>query len=270
MQGYRSANRFHPWWTVLVECQSGGYCNRRPSRLPCCGKVRTQLSRFTREEVKTHKARLIVAVVAVVLIGGMALLMVAPKLKQIQRRAPPTPVIVQMTVPRSIETIAATVRLMFNDEGDLNRGTHKLPREDLFDKFYLYPYGHPLFPDDFQIQYWVKIDPYIRPYASVPKDKRKNDFYLYEPTADYYWSSDYYYNDAPAKFRCAFIIHLEPEANGSTKLAVFEYLPTIWVGERFGFSAHGIGPTSLHDIRVVESTSSDRVRLLDKIREDVR
>lgn len=156
---------------------------------------------------------------------------------------------------------------MFNEEGDLNRGTHRLAREDSFYQFYLYPNTHPIFPDDFQIRQWAKTDPYLRAYVAVPKN---NDFYLYEPTGDYYWFSDYYYNDAPAKFRCAFLIHLESEGNDSTRLAVFEYLPTIWVGKRFGFSAHAIGLTSLYDIRLVEATNSDRIRLLNKIRENVR
>jgi hypothetical protein len=214
------------------------------------------------------KARLITVMLAV-LIGGMALLMVAPRFKRVQRRAPPAPSIVQMTLPQDPESVAASLRTLFNEEADLNRGTYKLPPQDPFHHFYLYPSTHPIFPDDFQIRHWAATDPYLRPYAELTADQRRGDFYLYEPTGDRYWPSDYFYNGAPAKFRCAFFIHLEPQPNHGTTIAVFEYLPTIWVGQRLGFSAHAIGPTSLYDIRVVESTNSDRLRLLNKIQESV-
>ncbi len=220
--------------------------------------------------MRTHKALLILATVAILGVGGFVLALLAPHFKNVERRTASMPTVVQIHIPRSIKTVTETLEALFNSQADLSRGTHKQLKGDRLYHFYLYPYRHPIFPEDYQIQHWSKTDPYLRPYAAVPKDQRKNDFYLYEPTADYYWFSDYYYNDAPAKFRCAFIIHLEPTGGNGTNIAVFEYLPTIWVGERFGFSAHAIGPTSLHDIRFVQSSSSDRIRLLDKIREAVR
>jgi hypothetical protein len=214
------------------------------------------------------RARLITGMFAV-LIGATTLLLVAPRFKRVQRRAPPAPLIVQTTLPQDPERVAASLRTLFNEEADLNLGTYKLPSEDPFHHFYLYPSTHPIFPDDFQIRYLAASDPYLRPYAELPADKRHSDFYLYEPTGDRYWPSDYFYNGAPAKFRCAFLIHLESQPNHGTTVAVFEYLPTIWVGQRVGFSAHAIGPTSLDDIRFVESTNSDRLRLLNKIQQSV-
>jgi hypothetical protein len=215
---------------------------------------------------RTHQALLIVAAVAILGVGGFGLALLAPHFKKVERRTASMPTVVQMSIPRPIQTVTETLKAMFNSEADLNQGTHKQPKGDRLYHFYLYPYGHPLFPEDYLIQHWSKTDPDLRPYAAVPQDQRQNDFYLYEPTADYYWFSDYYYHDVPAKFRCAFIIHLEPAGDNGTKIAVFEYLPTIWVGERFGFSAHAVGPALLHDIRFVQSTGSDRIRLLDKIR----
>jgi hypothetical protein len=216
--------------------------------------------------VRTHKALLIVAAVAILGVGGFVVALLAPHFKKVELRTASRPAVVQISVPRPIQTVTAKLKALFNSDADLNRGARKQPKGDWLDHFYLYPYGHPLFPDDYQIQHWSKTDPYLRPYAAIPPDRRQHDFYLYEPTGDYYWFSDYYYRDAPAQFRCAFIIHLEPAAEHGTKIAVFEYLPTIWVGERFGFSAHGLGPALLHDIRFVQSTSRDRIQLLDQIR----
>jgi hypothetical protein len=217
------------------------------------------------QRTRLQRGRLVFAAVALLLASGLALVLLAPRFKKIERRAPSTLAVVQMTVPGDVERVEAAIQAIFNDEKDLNQGTHRLPREDFFSHFYLYPRAHPIFPDTFQIQYWAGKDPYLRPYAALAADRTQHDLYLYEPTGDQYWPSDYYYNGVPARFRCAFFIHLEADPHGGTNIAVFEYLPTLWVGERIGFSAHAIGPASLHDIRVVESTYSDRVRLLQKI-----
>ena len=210
------------------------------------------------------------AFAALLLIGWLVFALLAPRFKKIERRAPAEPFIVQTAVPEDVESVASKVRNIFNDETDLERGTHKLAREVFLGRFYLYPRSHPIFPDSFQIQHWARQDPYLRPYAELPPDKVAHDFYLWEPTGDEYWTSDYYYNGVPAKFRCAFFIHLEPGPRGGTTIAVFEYLPTIWVGERIGFSAHAIGPGRLYDIRPVQSTNRDRFRLLEMIRERIK
>src|SRR5262249_16322211 len=98
----------------------------------------------------------------------------------------------------------------------------------------------------------------------IDPSRRRSDFYLYEPTGDYYWSSEYYYNETPAKFRCGFILHLEPEGNAHTKVEIFEYQPRVWAGEKLGWGAHG--PGFFHDIKEVEPTTADRVELLNIIK----
>jgi hypothetical protein len=117
--------------------------------------------------------------------------------------------------------------------------------------------------------------------VQIAPEQRTHDFYLYEPTADYYWSSEYLYKGHPAKFRCAFLIHLEPaDAGGSatdssaktadakvaaTKVEIVEAQPMVWAGEYLGFSAHAVLPTMLHDSRPVEETTSEREALLEVI-----
>ena len=76
-----------------------------------------------------------------------------------------------------------------------------------------------------------------------------------EPIGDYYWESEYFYGSQPANFRCSFLIHFEPATANSTKVEIFEYEPTIWVGDYLGLSAHAILPTVLHDIRSAESSA---------------
>src|SRR5207253_699271 len=92
------------------------------------------------------------------------------------------------------------------------------------------------------------------------------DLYLAEVTGDYYWLSEYRYRGQPAKFRCAFIVHLEPAAKTRARVQVIEYLPELWVGKVFGFSAHG-GPIPgfYYDIRFVAPTASDRAAILKAI-----
>jgi len=114
----------------------------------------------------------------------------------------------------------------------------------------------------------VRQDPALRHYSELLANARSADFYLYEPSGDYYWSSEYFSNGAPAKFRCAFIIHLEPIGATKTKLAVFEYLPEIWVGKVFDPMGHS-GPGSYYDIREVGPTEADRTELLEIIRRAV-
>jgi hypothetical protein len=90
---------------------------------------------------------------------------------------------------------------------------------------------------------------------------------MYEPTGDYYWESEYFYQGKAAKFRCSFLIHLEPAKNSSVKVEIFEYQPAVWVGEYLGMSAHAILPAMLHDIRPVQPTTVDRQAVLQLIQQ---
>jgi len=119
-----------------------------------------------------------------------------------------------------------------------------------------------LFPSDEEIGRNRGVDSFILAYLRIPPARRGRDFYFHEPSGDYYWDSEYFYKNAPAKFHCSFLIHLEPADASHTTVEIFEYQPYIWAGEYFGFSAHAILPTTLHDIRPVEPTTSDRRALL--------
>jgi len=86
------------------------------------------------------------------------------------------------------------------------------------------------------------LEPIYRIVCGHPAANRANDFYFHEPSGDVFWDSEYFYESAPAKFRCSFLIHLEPVDRSHTTVEIFEYQPYVWAGEYFGFSAHAILP----------------------------
>lgn len=213
--------------------------------------------------------RALVAIIVAVVLVGFGGVLIYPRFKRIEKRAAVDLASVQARVPKSLEAVADAISNAFNRGEDLGRGTkNKLSADDPFHRFYLYRAAEPSFPDEFQIKANTQRDRYLAGYAAIPRNLRKSDFYLAEPTGDFYWFSEYYYNGRPAKFRCSFIIHLEPQDDFHTKIEVFEYLPTIWVGEKFGWSAHtGPVPGFFYDIRSAEATTLDRVELLKRIQE---
>ncbi|HLQ23135.1 MAG TPA: hypothetical protein VK132_08005 [Gemmatimonadales bacterium] len=190
----------------------------------------------------------------------------APRLKRIEKRGPATLSPVAITLPESPATVATATRKVFNNWTDLaaTRGSarfeNKFPFGTKWSRFFLFERAdslHRLFPQDEQILLDRGVDHFIPRYVAIAPDLRRDDLFLYEPTGDYYWNSEYWYEGAPARFRCSFIIHVEP-ASAGTRVEIFEYQPTIWVGERFGFSAHAVLPVSFHDIRPAEPTTADR------------
>jgi hypothetical protein len=91
---------------------------------------------------------------------------------------------------------------------------------------------------------------------------------IHDPTGDLYWESEYRTAGAPGnpvQFHCGFIVHLVPRGPRRTEAEVYEFVPTVWVGEHWAFAAHGIGVGRYHDIRFVEPTVTDRIRMLDRI-----
>src|SRR5215471_8436436 len=143
-----------------------------------------------------------------------------------------------------------------------------------FGQFLLAPAGDPRFPDDYQLKAFSKDNPPLKEYVALDASARKHDFYITPPYAtnevsagstDYYWESEYHYNDQPAKFRSKFIIHLEPQGDSKTRIDIIEFQPEIWVGRKFDVLGHG-GPGYYHDIRFVEPTTQDRIELLDYLK----
>jgi hypothetical protein len=196
-----------------------------------------------------------------------------PRFKKIEKRGP-APATVAAIVPGDLNATAVSIESTFNNWSDFDRpdriGNYKdkFPYGSHWSRFFLFRRGdaqHPLFPTDEEIHLDRGMDSFVERYTRVPSDLRMRDLYLYEPSGDYYWDSEYFYRNQPAKFRCSFLIHLEPAGESSTKVEVFEYQPEIWVGEYLGLSAHAVLPGMLYDIRFVEATTTDRNEVLKMI-----
>jgi hypothetical protein len=193
-------------------------------------------------------------IILILLALASALLFTYPMFKAIEKRATTNLASVYATVPVGESAVAGALHNLFKN--------HKNSPSDKFGRFIFVPAGDQVFPSDFQIQADASSKASLQRYTAIDPVLRQKDFYLYEPTGDYYWESEYYYQDAPAKFRCHFIIHAEAEGNSNTRIEVFEYQPRIWVGKKFGVSGHS-GPGFYNDIREVEPTTTDRLELLD-------
>jgi hypothetical protein len=217
-----------------------------------------------------RKHAMIVATLLSLLLGSLAFAVEYPKLKKIEKRGPAYET-VDAELPGDTNRVAATIGETFNQWADLDRPgqigkyQNKFPYGSHWSRFFLFRKAdpqHPLFPSDQEILLDRGVDLFVERYVRIPPELRNRDFYLYEPTGDHYWESEYFYKGKAAKFRCSFLIHLEPAKNSGTKVEIFEYQPTVWVGEYLGMSAHAIFPAILHDIRPVQPTTTDRKEVL--------
>jgi hypothetical protein len=204
------------------------------------------------------------------LVSSLAALRIYPRFKKIEKRGP-APTSVAAIVPGDVNTVAALIGTTFNDWLDFDRpkrtGTYKnkFPYGSQWSHFFLFRREnkqHSMFPTNEEILIDRGADSFVERYVHLPPELRIRDFYLYEPSGDYYWNSEYFYNGQSARFRCSFLIHVEASEDASTKVEIFEYQPTIWVGEYLGLSAHALLPAMLHDIRSVGATTTDRKELL--------
>jgi hypothetical protein len=201
---------------------------------------------------------------------GFVLAMQAHRFKHIEKRGP-APERVTAMLPGGLDATAGRIETIFNRWPEFERSgrmvtySNKFARDSQWSHFFLSrkdDVGLHLFPSDEEISRNRGVDSFVLAYLRSPPANRSRDFYVHEPSGDYDWESEYFYKDAPAKFHCSFLIHLEPTDASHTSVEIFEYQPYIWAGEYFGFSAHAILPTMLHDIRPVEPTTADRRALL--------
>jgi hypothetical protein len=128
--------------------------------------------------------------------------------------------------------------------------------------------SNALTPPTFSADWLVTtVDPggYLDAYRMLPADMRSHDVLIQDPTGDFYWNSEYGTTDTdrPVRFHCGFILHLVTQGPSSTEVQVYELVPSVWPGEHWAFSAHGVGVGRYHDIRFVEPTVTDRVQVLE-------
>jgi len=219
--------------------------------------------------------RLALAATALVTIG-LAVSLEAYRFKKIEKKGPAELSPVTAELPADSNAVSAAIQNTFNVWGDLARTnfagtyTNKFPARSKWRAFYLFRHGGTglnVFPPDEDVLRNRGEDSFVRRYIAIPSELRRGDFYLYEPTGDQYWPSEFMYRGQPAKFRCSFFIHLEATTGSHTHVEIFEYQPEIWAGEKLAMSAHAIWPTMLHDIRFAQATTADRVEVVTMIRD---
>ena len=216
----------------------------------------------------------ILGIVSCLLILAFLLSLETYRFKHIKKNGPAVISPLSATIPASEPWVLDAIENTFNVWNDFARTgpsgkfQNKFPAGSKWSHFFLFSKSDPsssVFPQDEVILLDRGNDPFIPRYVGIPANLRKNDFYLYEPTGDEFWASEYSYRGQPARFRSSFLIHVEPTQTASARVEIFEYQPQIWVGERFGFSAHAVQPGTFHDIRFVEPTTSDRLEVLSLI-----
>ena len=192
----------------------------------------------------------------VILLLGAGLLYLLPHLKRVEQRAPVGTSPVSGVIALEPGAVHDAILKTFKQRATRPQGK--------FQGLDIAPAGEGIFPDDFQLRSFARDNPLLAAYTALDPAERKLDLYLRNFTDDY-WTSEYFYNGAPAKFQCAFILHLQPAADASTRIEVIEHLPTIWVGKTFDLLGRH-GPDFYYDIRFVGPTTSDRVEMLDTLR----
>ena len=218
------------------------------------------------------------------ILGAVALMVVgtaggiyASADKRIEKRGPTPAPPVAATLERSLEQVDLAIHETFNDWSDLmvelklpagtpRRYKSRFPDGSQWDRFFLFRnegQQQSVFPGDDQIRLGAGANLSILRYLEIAPALRSRDLYLGEPSYEQWWESEYVADGERAKFRCAFLIHLEPAGGAGTRLEIFEYQPTLWAGERLGFSAHALPvPVWLHDIRFVDATTREREEVL--------
>jgi hypothetical protein len=147
-------------------------------------------------------------------------------------------------------------------------GGHTLPEP--FDRMTATALAPPQYAPD-----WADtaVDPggFLDPYRKLSPAQRQHDILIQDPIGEVYWVSEYSTAQGPVRFRCGFILHFvdrESPSPPTTEIQIYELVPTVWVGERWSLSAHGIGFGRHRDIRFVEPTTRDRqdvVTLLERL-----
>lgn len=116
--------------------------------------------------------------------------------------------------------------------------------------------------DDKNLRDSSKDDPAMDRYLRLPSEARKHDVYLFG--GGNLWYSEYTAKGEPLPFNCNFIIHLQEDGPGRTRVEVLEFQPRVLFGKRFEIG-HGGAIGFVTDAVLVPPTTRDRVEMLERI-----
>ncbi len=200
----------------------------------------------------------------IVSVFAVALSLSCHQLKTIEKKSGDPEAGVRGTVPFSLSLV---VQALEQTRDRLERYTPPgfVPEaEYLRPKFFITKHGSREF-SEFDVRRLAESDnPWLLQYMAIPPEARRHDLRLQWVT-DVFWPAEaYVYDGRPARFTTNFIVHFEAVDESTTALEIFELLPTIWVGRKYGVGAHG--PGSFRDYRDAEQSLGERVDLLDFVR----
>ena len=172
------------------------------------------------------------------------------------RRGPTQARLVMRTYPRSLQALRADVL----DGFAARRSTLPGP----FNQMTATVLAPPAYQPDWIVTF---VDPggFLADYKRLSASERSGDVLIEDAVGELYWPSEYATDESPVWFRCGLVLHLHAPTAERTDVEVYEVVPTVWVGEHWAMSAHGIGFGRYHDIRFVEPTVKDRVDALDVV-----
>lgn len=134
---------------------------------------------------------------------------------------------------------------------------HLAPGSEARRRYHLaLPFGAPLFPPDADLA--LSPTPELTHWLRLPAEARRHDL-LIVPDADYYWDA------GGIAFSCQFIVHLQAQGAGRTRLTVLQVQPTERHGRKFDLLGR-TGPGFYLDIRPAApapQASADLLALLD-------
>lgn len=83
-----------------------------------------------------------------------------------------------------------------------------------------------------------------------------------EPIGTLWWHDAYAHQGQPVDFQCSYELTLERVTPGQTRIRVDQVNPRVRLRLSWQLPRHGIFPARAHDIRRVEQTNADRLRVL--------
>ena len=194
---------------------------------------------------------------------------------RLERKAAETRPFVEASLPGGIPQVTAALRAFFNDGLVPPPRQNRFPESDRLHAFVLFPREVPAgvgmvpLPSDLDLRRSSRDDPAMDRYLALPLERRQDDLFLYHPL-DVFWPSEYWVRGKPAPFTCHFILHLEPDGPGRTKIEVLEHEVLVDAGRRLAPERHGVGFGRASNLRRVPPTTRDRMELLKRIEEAVR
>jgi hypothetical protein len=121
-----------------------------------------------------------------------------------------------------------------------------------------------LFPTDSDLAAAAgELNPDLRRYVELSADQRTNDVYLFEPTGDRRWPSEFLVGGQTLPFQTSFILHLAPGDKGTAVTAI-EVRPMVLAGQDWRFERHG--PGWIFRFCPTPPSVGDRRRLIEIVR----